>query len=146
MPHISQFFYFVPHFYFIHTTSRSVPVSKFTGSAGSLTTQQLTSIRSSNHSDLTLISRTMQELMNSITHQWSHPLYRLNHSPLSIVQDGGDTTINGTVPIYLQTSPDLCHHVRRGIKPCGRAITAVPAVDRCFWLRHRSSSVPVMQG
>src|SRR5882672_6850345 len=38
---------------------------------------------------------TMQELMNSTTHQWSHSWYRSDHSPSLIVQDGGDTTING---------------------------------------------------
>src|SRR5467141_2056698 len=65
----------------------------------------------------------MQELMNSIIHQWSHSWYRSRYCPLSIVQDGGDTAINGTVPIYFQASPNLCHHVGRGINPHGRAIT-----------------------
>ena len=67
----------------------------------------------------------MQELMNSITHQWSHPWYRSRYCPSSIVQDGGDTAINGTVPIYFRTSPDLCHHVGRGINPRGRAVTVL---------------------
>src|SRR5882672_3286193 len=64
----------------------------------------------------------MQEPMNSTTHRWSHSWYRSRYCPSSIVQDGGDTTINRTVPIYFQTSPDLCHHVGRGINPHGRAI------------------------
>src|SRR5882672_610772 len=64
----------------------------------------------------------MQELMNSTTHRWSHSWYRSRYCPSSIVQDGGDTAINGTVPIYFRASPELCHHVGRGINPHGRAI------------------------
>src|SRR5882672_5508440 len=61
--------------------------------------------------------------MNKYTHLWNHLWYRPNHSPSSIVQDGGDTAINGTVLIYFRPFPDLCHHIGRGINPCGRAIT-----------------------
>src|SRR5882672_1040571 len=68
----------------------------------------------------------MQEPMNSIIHKWSHSWYRSRYCPSSIVQDGGDTAINGTVPIYFRTSPDLCHHVGRGINPCGRAVIYGP--------------------
>src|SRR5882672_849790 len=64
----------------------------------------------------------MQELMNSTIHQWSHSWYRSKYCPSLIVQDSGDTTINGTVPIYFRASPDLCHHFGRGINPCGRAV------------------------
>src|SRR5467141_556274 len=67
----------------------------------------------------------MQEPMNSIIHQWSHSWYRSRYCPSSIVQDGGDTAINGTVPIYFRTFPDLCHHVGRGINPRGRAVTVL---------------------
>jgi len=67
--------------------------------------------------------------MNKYTHWWNHLWYRLNHSPSSIVQDGGDTTINGTVLIYFWPFPDLCHHIGRGINPHGRAITG--SVFRC---------------
>src|SRR5882672_6593177 len=64
----------------------------------------------------------MQEPMNLTTHRWSHSWYRSTYCPSLIVQDGGDTAINGTVPIYFRTSPDLCHHIRRGINPRGRAV------------------------
>src|SRR5882672_8577010 len=67
----------------------------------------------------------MQEPMNSTTHRWSHSWYRSKHCPLSIVQDGGDTAINGTVLIYFQTSPDLCHQVGRGINPHSGAVTVL---------------------
>src|SRR5882672_4307231 len=65
----------------------------------------------------------MQEPMNSTILRCSHSWYRSRYCPLLIVQDGGDTTINGTVLIYFRASPDLCHHVRRGINPHGRAVT-----------------------
>src|SRR5467141_3413856 len=68
----------------------------------------------------------MQEPMNSIIHQWSHSWYRSRYCPSSIVQAGGDTAINGTVPIYFRASPDLCHHIGRGINPRGRAVTQPP--------------------
>ena len=74
-------------------------------------------------SNRTPISSIMQELMDSITHWWSHSWYRSKYCPSLIVQDSGDTTINGTVPIYFQAFPDLCHHVGRGINPCSRAVT-----------------------
>src|SRR5882672_2739953 len=64
----------------------------------------------------------MQEPMNTTIHRWSHSWYRSRYCPSSIVQDGGDTAINGTVPIYFRASPNLCHHVRRGINPHGRAV------------------------
>src|SRR6266850_421171 len=67
--------------------------------------------------------------MNKYTHVWNHLWYRLNHGPSSIVQDGGDTTINGTVLIYFRPFPDLCHHIGRGINPHGRAVTG--SVFRC---------------
>jgi len=67
--------------------------------------------------------------MNKYTHWWSHLWYRSNHSSSSIVQDGGDTTINRTVTIYFRLFPDLCHHIGRGINPHGRAITG--SVFRC---------------
>src|SRR5882672_2073694 len=67
----------------------------------------------------------MQEPMNMTIHRWSYSWYRSRYCPSSIVQDGGDTTINGTVPIYLRASPDLCHHVGRGINPRGRAVTVL---------------------
>src|SRR5882672_452433 len=73
-------------------------------------------------SDRNLTSRTMQEPLNSTTHRWSHSWYRSRYCPLSIVQDGGDTAINGTVLIYFRASPDLCHHIGRGINPRSRAI------------------------
>jgi len=76
-------------------------------------------------SDRTPISSIMQEPMNSTTHWWSHSMYRSKNCPSSIVQDGGDTAINGTVPIYFRASPDLCHHVGRGINPCGGAVTVL---------------------
>src|SRR5882672_700162 len=65
----------------------------------------------------------MQEPMNMTIHRWSYSWYRSRYCPSSIVQDGGDTTINGTVPIYFRASPNLCHHVGRGINPRGRAVT-----------------------
>src|SRR5882672_11098886 len=71
----------------------------------------------------------MQEPMNSIMHRWSHSWYRSRYCPSSIVQDGGDTAINGTVPIYFRACPDLCHHVGRGINPRGRAVTG----GMCAW-------------
>src|SRR5882672_1724523 len=64
----------------------------------------------------------MQEPMNSTILQWSHSWYRSRYCPSSIVQDGGDTAINRTVPIYFRAPPDLCHHVGRGINPHGRAV------------------------
>src|SRR5882672_10938654 len=81
----------------------------------------------------------MQEPMNSIMHQWSHSWYRSRYCPSSIVQDGGDTAINGTVPIYFRASPDLCHHVGRGINPRGRAVT--PS-HHCLCASLRLSSHP----
>src|SRR5882672_10725791 len=88
----------------------------------------------------------MQEPMDSIIHRWSHSWYRSRYRPSSIVQDGGDTAINGTVPIYFQASPDLCHHVGRGINPHGRAVTVLSdctcAVDLTLHLIN-SSSIPV---
>src|SRR5467141_3073448 len=88
-----------------HTTGRSIPISKFTGLAGFLTTQQLTLRRSSNHPRQESDFHTMQEPMNSIIHRWNHSWYRSRYCPSSIVQDGGDTTINGTVPIYFRAPP-----------------------------------------
>src|SRR5882672_2343580 len=78
----------------------------------------------------------MQEPMNSIIHQWSHSWYRSRYRPSSIVQDGGDTAINGTVPIYFRTSPDLCHHVGRGINPRGRAVTRTHPCHACTLVHH----------
>src|SRR5882672_4770909 len=60
--------------------------------------------------------------MNSTTHRWSHSWYRSRYCPSSIEQDGVDTAINGTVPIYFRASPDLCHHVGRGINPHSGAV------------------------
>src|SRR5882672_1348080 len=65
----------------------------------------------------------MQKPMNTTIHRWSYSWYRSRYCPSSIVQDGGDTAINGTVLIYFRASPDLCHHVGRGINPHSRAIT-----------------------
>src|SRR5882672_1825231 len=106
-----------------HITGRSIPISKFTGLAGFLTMQELTPRRSSDHLRQESDFHIMQELMNSIIHQWSHSWYRSRYCPSSIVQGGGDTAINGTVPIYFRASPDLCHHIGRGISPHGRAVT-----------------------
>src|SRR5882672_6873232 len=75
----------------------------------------------------------MQEPMNSIIHQWSHSWYRSRYCPSSIVQDGGDTAINGTVPIYFQAFPNLCHHVGRGINPRGRAVTVCRCARAWVW-------------
>ena len=58
-------------------------------------------------SDMTPISRTMQELMNSTTHRWSHSWYRSKHCPSSIVQDGGHTTIIRTCEGDTTTRPLL---------------------------------------
>src|SRR5882672_1705492 len=74
----------------------------------------------------------MQEPMNTTIHRWSYSWYRSRYCPSSIVQDGGDTAINGTVPIYFRASPDLCHHVGRGINPRGRAVTDVSFTDHFY--------------
>src|SRR5882672_1131596 len=62
-----------------------------------------------------------------------------------MVQDGGDTAINGTVLIYFQAFPNLCHHIRRGINPHGRAVTVLSdctcTVDLTLHLVN-SSSIP----
>src|SRR5882672_3790709 len=68
-----------------HTTGHSIPVSKFTGLAGFPTTQQLTPRISSDHLRQESNFHTMQELMNSIIHRWSHSWYRSRYCPSSIV-------------------------------------------------------------
>jgi len=57
------------------------------------------------------------------TQRWVIPGTGQDIVPRWVVsQDGGDTAINGTVLIYFEHPPDLCHHVVRGINPHGRAI------------------------
>jgi len=101
-------FYFILLSTFILTTIHPVPVSKFTGSAGSPTMQHIDIEEDYPIIPTKLWSHsTVQEPMNSTTHWWCHPCYRLNHSTSSIVQDGGDTAINRTVLIYFWTFPDF---------------------------------------
>jgi len=62
---------------------------------------------------------------------------RLIHSPSSIVQEGRDTAINGTVPTYFQPHfwpcPQPCQHVGSSVNPHSRAVICSGYPQRSSW-------------
>ena len=73
-----------------------------------------------------LFSHVRKPILDTPSHIDPRKIAGLPFSPMSIVQDGGDTVINGTADILPTPTPTYIIPVERGVSPYGRAIIASP--------------------